>query len=269
LIEAYSDIANKNYQVEEMKLWLLKQKQTQNWESSKATADAVYALLLTGKNPLISQEQVKVFLGGTLYDPNKNNIKPEAGTGYYKASWNANEIKPEQGKIKLEKQDEGAAWGAAYYQYFEDINAIKGNSGSLSISKDLFIKQNSANGPVLKPISANQPLKTGDLVTVRIRIKTDRNMEYVHIKDMRAAALEPTETLSGYTWKGNLGYYQAIKDASMNFFISYLPKGDYTFEYTLRASQAGNFTNGISQIQCFYAPEFSGQTGSVKLNISK
>ncbi|MGZ5244367.1 MAG: alpha-2-macroglobulin family protein, partial [Bacteroidia bacterium] len=269
LIEAYDLVEHNAGAVEEMKLWLLKQKQTQNWGSSKATADAVYALIMTGKNQLASQKQVKVFLGGTLYDPSKADIKPEQGTGYYKNSWSRTEIKPEQGTIKLQKEDEGAAWGAAYYQYYEDINAIKGNSGSLSISKSLFVKENTAKGPQLKPITENPPLKTGDLVTVKVRIKTDRNMEYVHVKDMRAAALEPTETISGYQWKGGLGYYQAIKDASMNFFISYLPKGEYTFEYTLRVSQSGTFSNGISQIQCFYAPEFSGQTGSVKLNITK
>ncbi|RYD81614.1 MAG: hypothetical protein EOP53_05930 [Sphingobacteriales bacterium] len=266
LIEAFNDIEDDKAAVEEMKLWLLKQKQTQSWESTKATADAVYALLMNGTNSLATQKNVKVFLGDKLYIPSPE-IKTEQGTGYYKTSWSGKEIKPEQGKIKLEKQDDGAAWGAMYYQYFEDINAVKANSGSLSITKDLFIKENSPNGPVLKPISASQPLKTGDLVTVRIRVKTDRNMEYVHVKDMRAAALEPTETISGYQWKSNLGYYQSVKDASMNFFIGYLPKGEYTFEYTLRASQAGTFTNGISQVQCFYAPQFSGQSGSVKLNI--
>ncbi len=269
LIEAYNLIENDPAAVEEMKLWLLKQKQTQSWASTKATADAVFALLVTGRKNLASQAQVKVFLGNALYDPAKAGIKPEQGTGYYKASWSRTEIKPEQGKIKLQKEDEGAAWGAAYYQYFQDLSAIKGTSGSLSISKELFIKENTSKGPQLKPFTAKTGLKTGDLVTVKMRIKTDRNMEYVHIKDMRAAALEPTENISGYNWQGNLGYYQAIKDASMNFFISYLSKGEYTFEYTLRASQAGIFSNGISQIQCFYAPEFSGQTGSVKLSIEK
>lgn len=269
LIEAYDLIERNTEAVEEMKLWLLKQKQTQNWGSSKATADAVYAIIMTGKNQLSSQKQVKVFLDNSLYDPAKADIKPEQGTGYYKTSWSGTEIKPALGNIKLQKEDDGSAWGAAYYQYYEDINAVKGNTGSLSISKSLFVKENTAKGQQLKPITANTPLKTGDLLTVKVRIKTDRNMEYIHVKDMRAAALEPTETLSGYQWKGGLGYYQAIKDASMNFFISYLPKGEYTFEYTLRVSQSGTFSNGISQIQCFYAPEFSGQTGSVKLSIEK
>jgi hypothetical protein len=57
-------------------------------------------------------------------------------------------------------------------------------------------------------------------------LNTDRAMEFIHIKDMRAAGFEPTDVLSGYQWKNNLGYYQSTKDASTNFYIQYMPKGN-------------------------------------------
>jgi uncharacterized protein YfaS (alpha-2-macroglobulin family) len=122
-------------------------------------------------------------------------------------------------------------------------------------------------GPVLEAITDGAMLKVGDKLVVRLEIKTDRQMEYVHVKDMRASALEPTNVLSGYRWKGALGYYESTRDASTNFFIQYLPKGSHVLEYSLFVSHAGTFSNGISSIQCMYAPEFTSHTDGIKLNI--
>jgi hypothetical protein len=90
-------------------------------------------------------------------------------------------------------------------------------------------------------------------------------MEFVHMKDMRAASLEPENNLSGYRWQGGLGYYESIRDASVNFFFSYLRKGTYVFEYPLNVTQRGTFSNGISTIQCMYAPEFSSHSEGVSI----
>jgi uncharacterized protein YfaS (alpha-2-macroglobulin family) len=104
-------------------------------------------------------------------------------------------------------------------------------------------------------------------VKVRIEIVSDRNMEYVHLKDTRASCLEPVNVLSTYKYQGGLGYYESTRDASTNFFISYLPRGAYVFEYPLVVSHAGTFTNGLAQLQCMYAPEFTSHAGSGKLTV--
>ena len=110
-------------------------------------------------------------------------------------------------------------------------------------------------------------MKIGDLVRVRIELRSDRNMEFIHMKDMRASGLEPINVLSQYKWQDGLGYYESTKDAATNFFFDYLPKGVYVFEYDLRVNNAGNMSNGITTIQSMYAPEFSSHSEGVRLKV--
>jgi uncharacterized protein YfaS (alpha-2-macroglobulin family) len=193
--------------------------------------------------------------------------KTEAGTGYFQTSWNGSEITPDMGKVSVTKPDKGVAWGAMYWQYFEDLDKITPHETPLSLKKQLFIQKNSASGPVLEPINENTGLKTGDKVVVRIELRVDRDMEFVHMKDMRASAFEPVNVLSGYKYRDGLGYYESTRDAATNFFFDYLRKGTYVFEYTLVASQTGDFSNGITTIQCMYAPEFTSHSEGIRVTV--
>ncbi|UCC96492.1 MAG: hypothetical protein JSW66_11685, partial [Phycisphaerales bacterium] len=46
MIEAFDEVSGDVQAVEDCRVWLLKQKQTQDWKTTKATADAIYGLLL-------------------------------------------------------------------------------------------------------------------------------------------------------------------------------------------------------------------------------
>ncbi len=61
---------------------------------------------------------------------------------------------------------------------------------------------------------------------MRIVLQTDRDMEYVHLKDHRGAGTEPVNVLSQYKYQDGLGYYETTRDTASHFFIDYLPKGD-------------------------------------------
>ena len=268
LIETFDEITNDEKAVEEMKIWLLKQKQTQDWKTTKATAEACYALLLRGSNLLESDEIVEITIGDKKIDPTKNTeIKTEAGTGYFKTSWSKDEITSDMGNISITKNDKGVAWGAVYWQYFEDLDKITSFETPLSLEKKLFVERNTPSGPVIEEITDETTLETGDKIKVRIVLRVDRNMEYIHMKDMRAAAFEPLNVLSGYKYRNGLGYYESTGDAATNFFISYLRKGTYVFEYPLIVSQKGDFSNGITSIQCMYAPEFGSHSEGVRVNV--
>jgi uncharacterized protein YfaS (alpha-2-macroglobulin family) len=119
----------------------------------------------------------------------------------------------------------------------------------------------------LQPITDKTPLQVGDLVKVRIELRVDRNMEYVHMKDARASGFEPVNVLSQYKYQGGLGYYESTRDAATNFFFSYLSKGTYVFEYGLRVQHAGNFSNGVTTIQCMYAPEFTSHSEGIRVEV--
>jgi uncharacterized protein YfaS (alpha-2-macroglobulin family) len=154
-----------------------------------------------------------------------------------------------------------------YWQYFENLDKITFAETPLQLSKKLFLKQNTDTGEKLFEIKEDTEVKVGDLVRVRIELKVDRDMEFVHMKDMRASGFEPVNVLSEYKYQDSLGYYESTKDAATNFFFSYLGKGVYVFEYDLRANNAGDFSNGITTIQCMYAPEFTSHSEGVRVVI--
>ncbi|MGB5436891.1 MAG: alpha-2-macroglobulin family protein [Maribacter sp.] len=268
LIESFSEIENDTKTIDNLKIWLLKNKQTNQWKTTKATTEAVYALLLQGSDWLSVTDAVEVLVGGEKIDPSKlENVKVEAGTGYYKTSWNNNEIESKKAEVQLAKKGDGIAWGALYWQYFEDLDKITSAETPLQLKKKLFLRKYSDTGEEITEITNETKLKVGDLVRVRIELKADRPMEFVHMKDMRAAGLEPINVLSQYKWQDGLGYYESTKDASTNFFFDYLPKGVFVFEYDLRVNNAGNFSNGITTIQSMYAPEFSSHSEGLRLKV--
>jgi len=269
MIEAFQEIGADSRKIDEMRIWLLKHKQTNAWRNSKQTAEAIYAFLNSGTNWLPISNNVKVKIGEKWINPSKMpDIKVEAGSGYFKKSWTKDEIHPEMGKVKLVNSGKGIVWGALYWQYFEDINKVTQAQSQISVSKDLFIRKFTDRGEEIIPIT-NQEIKIGDLVRVRLIIKVDRDMEFVHLKDLRASGLEPVDVLSGYKWKKGLGYYLSIDDVSANFFFSRVPKGVYVFEYDLRANNAGTFSDGMANLQSMYAPEFSAHSKGRTIKIVK
>jgi len=275
IIEAFSEAgttiqskAENLATIDELKIWLLKNKQTNRWKTTKATTEAVYALLLQGSDWLSVTDMVEVIVGNQPISPSKlEAVKVEAGTGYYKTAWNGKDITPAMSKVKISKKGNGIAWGSLYWQYFEDLDKITSAETPLKLKKKLFKKTNTDKGEVITDITKNTTLEVGDLVRVRIELRSDRAMEFVHMKDMRAAGLEPVNVLSQYKYQDGLGYYEATKDASTNFFFDYLPKGIYVFEYDLRVSNAGNMSNGITTIQSMYAPEFSSHSQGTRITV--
>jgi uncharacterized protein YfaS (alpha-2-macroglobulin family) len=268
LIEAFDVVNNDLESVEKMKIWLLKQKQTQNWGTTKSTAEACYALLLKGTSQLTDDQLVEIKIGEKVIDPKKmDNVKVEAGTGYFKTAWNGTEITPNMGNITVTKSTAGVAWGSIYWQYFENLDKITPAQTPLSMKKELFVVRITPTGEVIEPIKAGDKIKIGDKIKVRIVLRSDRDMEYVHMKDMRAAAFEPINVLSQYKYQDGLGYYESTRDAATNFFFDYLRKGTYVFEYTMFATQKGDFSNGITTIQCMYAPEFTSHSEGVRVTV--
>jgi hypothetical protein len=275
LIEAFQEAGKDSKVVDDLRTWLLKNKQTNNWKTTKATAEACYALLLQGNDWLSGEPTVTINLGTTVLSSTEN--KQEAGTGYFKKTIEGSKVQPGMGNISVtvtntsspatNKPASQATWGGVYWQYFEDLDKITMAATPLKLVKKLFIEKNTDRGPVLTPVNDGDVLKVGDKIKVRVELRVDRDLEYVHMKDMRASALEPVNVLSQYKWQDGLGYYESTKDASTNFFFSYLRKGTYVFEYPLFVTHTGNFSNGVTTIQCMYAPEFTSHSEGVRIKV--
>lgn len=265
IMDAFRAGGAKTAEMDEMKRWLLKQKQTQLWETTHATADAVYALLSTGSDWFTTEGETTVSLGKFRVEPKDK----ELGSGYFKESWSRTEINPEMGKVTVAHKGNTPAWSALYWQYFEELDKIGKTDGSLDIEKQLFVNQTTASGTQLVRITEDSPLKVGDKVVVRLTVRSDRDLEFVHLKDMRAATFEPVNQISGMGWQNGIPYYQTSKDASTGFYFDNLPRGTYLFEYTVYVNRPGSYSNGITTIQSMYAPEFTSHTGGMRINVKE
>lgn len=268
--EVFTEIASDTLAVDGIRTWLLKNKQTTSWKTTKATTEACYALLLSGTEWLDNSQLAEITLGGTKLDPaTLEGVTLEAGTGYFKTAWTGSEIKPEMGSVTVKNPNDVPSWGALYWQYFDDLDKITPAETPLKLKKQLMLERKTQRGLVLEPITETTKLKPGDKVIVHIELRSDRDMEFLHLKDMRSAGFEPINVLSGCKWQDGLCYYEATSDAATNFFIEYLRKGTYVFEYPLRVNNKGNFSNGISSIQCLYAPEFSAHSEGIRVNVEE
>jgi hypothetical protein len=262
MIEAFDEVMGDAQAVEDCRVWLLKQKQTQDWKTTKATADAVYALLLRGKDVLASDKLVEVSLGGVAIKPQT----VEAGTGFYEKRFAGADVKPKMGEVTVKKVDDGVAWGSVHWQYLEDMTKITPYEGTpLKLKKSLYTKVATKKGPVLEPVKG--AVAVGDELVVRIELRVDRDMEYVHLKDQRGSGTEPVNVLSRYKFQDGLAYYESTRDTASHFFIDYLPKGAYVFEYSTRVQLRGAYQTGVAEIQCMYAPEFNSHSESLPLTV--
>jgi hypothetical protein len=277
LIEAFAEVLEDDKSVEAMKTWLLKRKQTSRWHSTRATAEACYALLLTGRDWLSASEPPHITLGRrepVTVRPGEQGgsgetIEAEAGTGYFKTAWTGERVQPDMGYVTVKNVNKGPAWGALYWQYFENMDRITPAKSPLRITRRLWVERNETVGLKPAPLDGSMGLKVGDRVVVRLEITSDRYMEYIHVKDRRASAFEPEDVLSGYKWGDGIWYYQVTRDASSHFFIDELPAGTYRLEYTLRVTHEGDFSAGFASVQCMYAPEMAAHSGGKRLSILK
>jgi len=269
IIEAFSEITDDKNTIEELQIWLLNNKRKQDWNTTKATTEATYALLLQGNDWLSVEGTAKIKIGNEKINTKKlEQTKLEAGTGYFKTSWDNNEITPKIADISIKNTSELTQFGGYYWQYFEQLDKITNeeHTNDIKLHKELFIKKNTDNGPTLTKIEDTK-LHIGDLITVRIELQVKDNFEFVHLKDMRASAFEPVDVISSYKWQNGTGYYQSTKDVATHFFFDRLNKGTYVLEYNVRINNAGDFSNGISTIQSMYAPEFSSHSKGVRVSV--
>ncbi|KFC20055.1 alpha-2-macroglobulin family protein [Chryseobacterium sp. FH1] len=250
--------------IEEMKIWLVTQKEVNSWGSSRGTAEVIFTILNSGKSwSSAESDKAEITWGGKA-------LKPQTqATGYVKQTITSDNLDKNLATVSIKKDSPGIVQGGLFWQYYEDLDKIKSSESYISITKELYKKVKTENGEQLIKINDNSPLKVGDKVTVRMILNTDRNMEFIHLKDMRAAGFEPLNVISGYEWKNNLGYYQSTKDASTNFYIEYMPKGKYVFEYDYVANASGKFSNGITTLQNYYAPQMNAHTQGTNVVISE
>ena len=273
IVEAFREVTGDEESAEACCVWLLKQKQTQDWTTTAATADAIYALLLDGSHAgragwtdlLAGDTLAEVTLGG-------EKVKPgdvEAGTGVYSVRYGAKDISPEKGVISFTGAGEkGVSWGGVHWSYFEDVLKVRAHEPKeLRVEKKYYKKVKGPDGTRLTKIEGK--LEPGDEIVARLEITSDRFYEFVHLSDERPACAEPEDVLSSYRWRDGVGYYQSTRDTATHYYIDSLNKGVFVLETSYRVRQRGTFVGGIATIQCMYAPEFTAHSTAETVHVGK
>ena len=266
MLELFHEMGVKQAEIDELRIWLLRNKQTNHWKTIKSTSSAVYAFLLNGSetnsNWIKNSKASVILVGDEVLQTDRTG-----GSLYTRHDFDPLSIKSKSAKIQIKNKNEQSGWGAAYIQYFDDIKNIENSYLSeLSIKKEMYKKTMSPTGPKLVSIE-DHDLKPGDKLVVRLVLQNDRSLEYVHVRDERASGLEPINIKSGYKYQDALQYYQVTRDDSSNFYMSRLPRGTHIFEYELTVNLIGSFSSGMATAQCMYAPEFITHSNAIELNI--
>ncbi len=263
MIELY-EMMGESAMVDELRLWLLKNKQTSHWETTKSTAWAIYALLLSGDDWLAAADMVEVTIGSQQITP---SVDPQAGTLYYKESV-SEAVLSSADKLTASNSNDHLAWGALHWQYFTDLDQVESaETGALRIDKQVYLRGDAGSPDALKILPVKHQLQPGDELVVRLRLTADRYLEYLHMKDYRGAGLEPLNVLSGYRYQDGLSYYESTRDMATHFFIESMVPGDYVFEYSLRVRHPGDFSNGHCIIESMYAPEMRAHSDGQRITV--
>ncbi|HLR37780.1 MAG TPA: alpha-2-macroglobulin family protein, partial [Chitinophagaceae bacterium] len=267
-IEAFSALKANKDTINALRNWLLTQKQSHYWKTDQATANAVYALLLNGTQWSDAQPSVKIQIGDSSFVFGNGTY----GLQYKKVHISKEGITPDMNDIQIDISQTTAdqpSWGAAYFQYFANMNKVDNGGSELHIERQISKESNTDEGQVLEPISTNTTLKVGDKVQIRLIVKADRDMDFVHFKDIRASCMEPLQVLSGHQYQDGLSYYSTVNDAAVNYYFQQMSKGTYVFTYSVYITQSGNFTGGLSQIESLYAPEIRAHSEGMRLQVKK
>lgn len=265
LIEAFSEISPREEELSAMKQWLLLQKKGNQWQSSRATMAAVYALLLDAPKALLQEANTSVTAGGETFS--SKDEAATAGTGYLQHAWNQEAIKPSLGEVTVRTDAEHPVIGACYWQYWEDAQKVEAVGSGLTVSRTYFHQPETAGG-YASPVTADNPAQLGERITVRVTVTSDRDLDFVHVTDPRPAAFEPVSQGERYRWECyGVSWTEQFLDASTEIFFSQFSKGTFAVEYDVFATQTGEFTTGVPEVECTYAPEWRGRSATTRVKI--
>ncbi|MDC1105782.1 alpha-2-macroglobulin family protein [Prolixibacteraceae bacterium] len=269
IMDAYQQVEGDSSKSARMKQALLYMKKNQHWATTKATTEAIYALLMTGTSMDAIKMDYTIKIGDRAIDQIQGVMKSEEkSTGNIEVQWTPEIVDPKMATIAIENRGNSIGSGAAYWHYWQDINDIEPNSNApVAIQKRLF--KQVADGNTLRwvLVDSKQAIKQGDRVKIELLVHCKEDLEFVHLKDLRASGFEPLDVISTHHYKPRVSYYQSTKDVVTNFYFDTLRKGKYLFEYEVRANNKGEYTGGNATIESMYAPEYGNTSKSQTITI--
>jgi uncharacterized protein YfaS (alpha-2-macroglobulin family) len=247
--------------------WLFLNKKLNHWKSTRATAEVVYSLAhyLSAHEELAVREAAKIQIGPETVD---FVFEPDRYTGAKNQVVVAGErLDSERATVTVSKDTPGLLFASATWHYSTEKLPATGKGDLFSVERRFFRRAWKGKEAVLTPLAEGASLAPGDEVDVELVLRSRAAAEYVHLRDPRAAGFEPGAVLSGWRWTGGPPHYEEVRDSGTNFFFEWLPAGEYTFHYQVRASLAGTFRIGPATVESVYAPEFAAFSAGHEVTI--
>ena len=261
------ELNDKDPKLEGLVVWLLLNKKLNQWKSTRATAEVIYSLTkyLDRKQQIADHETVTLKIGDR--EPTALNFVPNEYTGKAQVVVPGGEVKPQDARIEASKSGKGVAFVSATWHYATDQLPAEGRGDLFKVKRSYFKRDAIGQETKLTPLAENAVLEPGDEVEVQLEIASRAQAEYVHLRDPRPAGFEPALSVSKYRWDLGIVFYEEVRDTGQNFFIEWLPAGQYTLKYRLRANLAGQFRVGPATLQSLYAPEFAAFSAGHNLRV--
>lgn len=249
-------------------LWLFLNKKLNHWKSTRATAEVLYALASYFRvmGGLDAREAVEVSVGDRR---NEFVFEPDRYTGRKnQLVVPGPEIRPEaDATITVTKDTPGFVLASATWHYSTETLPTEARGDFLSVERTFYKRTRKGTETVMEPLAQGASIAIGDEVEIHLSISSKHQMEYVHLRDPRAAGFEPGSSTSRYRWDLGLARYEEVRDSGMNFFFEYLPHGEYTLKHRVRATTSGTFKVAPATLQPMYAPEFAAFSAGAILSI--
>ncbi len=249
--------------------WLFLNKKLNHWKSTRATAEVLYSLAyyLRHEDALAVREEISVAVGPQT---TRFVFEPDEYTGgRNRVIVPGDKIDPKtMSTIVVEKPSKGFAFASATWHFSTERLPEEARGDLLAVERSYFRRFNDGSGWVLRPLADGEEIAVGDQIEVRLSIRAKHAAEYVHLRDPRGAGFEPETLHSQYKWDLGISWYEEIRDSGTNFFFEWLPAGEYTFKYRLRANMAGAFRVGPAVLQSMYAPEFTAYSAGHRLEVA-
>ena len=239
LIQFLSSFPELENKVNQMKNWLLQQKNSNSWKPGRTSTNVCLGLLVNS-NDEDSKSTIKF-----KDEPDFKELKRGVNDYYV---WNETTISSSDKAIEI--QSDQPVFGAYYLDYITTFENVTKSNSDLKIERHYYIKE----GDKEIEINAFQKVSVGTKVIVKLMLTANRSMEFVHIKDGKSVGMENKQVLSGYQWKDGLNYYLQNNDASTSFFIDYLPKGNHTLSLEMYLTNKGIYNVGPAIIENYYNP---------------
>jgi uncharacterized protein YfaS (alpha-2-macroglobulin family) len=247
--------------------WLFLNKKMNHWKSTRATAEVVYSLAhyLKNSGQLGIREDATVTVGN---QKTEFIFEPDQYTGKNNQIVIPGEKINSNTSVAVEKTSKGQLFASATWSFSTEKLPEEDRGDYLKLSRSYFKRVNTGTEFVLQPLLEGAVLVSGDEVEVHLSLTSKHPMEYVHLRDPRAAGFEPSSNLSRHKWDWGMSWYEEIRDSGTNFFFERLPQGEYTFKYRIRAATTGVFKIAPATVQPMYAPEFSAYSSGASITIS-